>query len=554
SVEALVGQPDVLILEVGSFSPREAMSYLLSRLSQDSDQRRGAFALIEDLGCQPLALAQATGAIGSSWLTCSDYREQFYQRMRAMAASGGLPPAAGVTWTFSLELARRIVPAEVAQSCLAVAALLDGHGTPTALFETEAARDYIAGTQRLRAQPAAGVQAALTALELGGLLQLDRQADPSLVRMNPALQRVVRLAMSPDLAEQAVQAAAAAVLEAWEFEGGGSPAERWLRSSVMCLHQAAGKLLWSDGCHPVLLKAGRSLDEAMVVGPAVDYWAELLAVGNELCGPAHRDSMTIAERLAAALVAAGRISEAVSSYKRIVADSSGALGADHPRTLTARVMLGRVLVSAGLYEDAVSVLTAALADTERAYGAGHPECAVIRAELVAAYRAAGELGEAIRRYRAVLSEHELDRGLPPADASGTRQLLAEVYLAAGRARDAFSHYRKVVADLQRSLGADHPETLRATAAMAAAYHQAGRMAMAVQLYEQVHRAMGDVLGSDDRETLAVAVNLGRAYDGAGRPDDASLILRDTINRAERVLDPGSPLIRQARESLTAIAR
>ncbi|MBO0822607.1 MAG: hypothetical protein J2P27_01965, partial [Actinobacteria bacterium] len=215
SVEALVGQPDVLILEVGSFSPREAMSYLLSRLSQDSDQRRGAFALIEDLGCQPLALTQATGAIGSSWLTCADYREQFYQRMRAMAASGGLPPAAGVTWTFSLELARRIVPAEVAQSCLAVAALLDGHGTPAALFETEAARDYIAGTQRLRAQAAERVQAALTALELGGLLQLDRQSDPSLVRMNPALQRVVRLAMSPDLAEQAVQAAAAAVLEAW---------------------------------------------------------------------------------------------------------------------------------------------------------------------------------------------------------------------------------------------------------------------------------------------------------------------------------------------------
>src|SRR5215467_662577 len=89
--QAMSGVPDVLVIEIGVFSLREAMSYLVSRLSLDPDQRRGAIALIEDLGCQPLALAQATAAIGSSWLTCAEYRDQFYQRRTALAGHGVTP-------------------------------------------------------------------------------------------------------------------------------------------------------------------------------------------------------------------------------------------------------------------------------------------------------------------------------------------------------------------------------------------------------------------------------------------------------------------------------
>lgn len=57
STQALVDLPDVLALELGPFSKREAMSYLVGRLSSDPDQRRGAIDLLDDLECQPLALA-----------------------------------------------------------------------------------------------------------------------------------------------------------------------------------------------------------------------------------------------------------------------------------------------------------------------------------------------------------------------------------------------------------------------------------------------------------------------------------------------------------------
>src|SRR5215469_5676469 len=268
---AMTGQADVLVLEIGAFSLREAMSYLVSRLSLDPDQRRGAIALIEDLGCQPLALAQATAAIGSSWVTCAEYRDQFYQRRTALAGHGVTPAAAAVTWTLSVDLASEIVRAEAVQSCLAMAALLDGHGIPAAVFETAAARRFIAGVAALGRSAAELARGALIALEQSGLLLSDRHADPPLVRMNTALQRAVREAMSPDLAEEAGLTAAAALLEAWPAQAGDSRSARALRASAASLHRGSGDLLWSDGCHPVLLRAGRSLDEARLSGPALDY-------------------------------------------------------------------------------------------------------------------------------------------------------------------------------------------------------------------------------------------------------------------------------------------
>ena len=54
------GAREPVVLPVGRFSPREAMSYLMGRLSADPSQRLGAVDLTEDLGCEPLALAQAT--------------------------------------------------------------------------------------------------------------------------------------------------------------------------------------------------------------------------------------------------------------------------------------------------------------------------------------------------------------------------------------------------------------------------------------------------------------------------------------------------------------
>jgi tetratricopeptide (TPR) repeat protein len=553
STQALIGIPNVLALELGPFSKREAMSYLVGRLSSDPDQRRGAIDLIDDLDCQPLALAQATATVGSSWMTCGDYRDQFYLRSSVLSSPDAAPlPAAGVTWTLSVDHSDQLLPGGSAQSCLAMAALLDGHRIPATVFTAPAACSYITGSTGATSQAVDQAQSALNVLDQAGLIGLDRDTEPSIVRMNPVLQRAVRAAMSAEMVEQAANAAATALLESWPSPEPAGWIGQSLRASAACLRRATGGLLWADGCHPLLLRAGQSLDDASLTGPAVDYWAELTAIGDQVFGPGHPESMVTVERLASAFVAAGRVSEAVAWYQRVMAEWGKAYGPDHPRTLAARIRLGRVLVTAGLFDEAIGVLTAALTDAERAYGPGHPECAIIRDEVAAGYRAAGELTEAIRLYRLILGDRERSLGAQHPDTMATRQLLAEAYLADGRVKDAFSQYKKAVADRKRSQGADHPDTLRASGQLAMAYHNAGRMALAVQLSEEVNAGLQRVRGSDHADSLSAAVSLGRVYYAVGRLSDARRVLEDTVARGERVLAPADPITRSARESLAAI--
>ena len=152
-----------LALPVPAFSTREAMSYLSGRLSTDPDQRSGAIDLVGDLGCEPIALAQASAVIASSGMSCRDYRQYFTQRQKQFAEAGRAEPsAAAVTWTFSAEYAEHLSPGVSIRSLVALAALLDGHGIPGAVFTTLAAGQYLTEDGAARAGgPAAGSAADL---------------------------------------------------------------------------------------------------------------------------------------------------------------------------------------------------------------------------------------------------------------------------------------------------------------------------------------------------------------------------------------------------------
>src|SRR3984885_15903265 len=145
---AVSGDHRVPALPVRAFSTREALSYLMGRLTADPDQRIGAIDLVADLGCEPPALFQASAVIASSGLSCRDYRDFFAQRRAQLAeAADHERAAAAVTWTISVEQAERLSPGGGAQYLLALAALLDGHGMAGQVFTAPATCDYLsAGT------------------------------------------------------------------------------------------------------------------------------------------------------------------------------------------------------------------------------------------------------------------------------------------------------------------------------------------------------------------------------------------------------------------------
>ena len=551
---SLPGDRQELVFPVGVFSPREALTYLIGRLTADTDQRLGAIDLVEDLGCEPLALAQASAVIASSALSCRDYRDFFGRRRTALAEGAvGPPPAAAVTWTFSFEQAERLSPGGAAQALLALSALLDGHAIPGALFTTQAACEYAAADGAAGTVDPARALSALLILERAGLLSIDHAGTPATVRMVSVVQSAVRAAMPPTMFERAALAAADALAEMWPAEEQDAWEAASLRSCAASVQRAAGDLLWAGGCHPLLMRAGQSLDSALMTGPAIAYWNQIVTTSDRILGPSHRDTLVAGERLAEAYVApAGRPRPCPGSGGRWPSGCAPR-AATRPRPARRSSSSARRWWPRNSSPTRSPCWTDAVRDLERTRGPDDSGALRARDELADAYRAGDQASHAMRLYKQTLADRERIWGPQHPETTTTREKLADAAMADGRVKEAIRQYKRALADREEVLGPDHPDTIAARGNLGYAYHTAGRMASALQLYEQACAGYERVLGADHPDTLARRADLAHAYYTAGRLTDATALLRDTAARCERVLPRGDRLTRSVQESLANIA-
>jgi tetratricopeptide (TPR) repeat protein len=549
----------VRVVPVGPFSIREAIGYLSGRLSADPDKRQGAIELAQDLDLQPAALAQASAVIAGAPLSCRDYRAHFAHRREQLTESSGTrPAAAAVTWTFSLGRADQLAPDGSAQSLLALAALLDGHGIPQTVLTTPAAGDFLPGGGGVPADngdvPASSerARAALAALEQGGLLTVEPVTVPPTVRISPVLQAALVAAMPEGMPDQAARSVANAVLQAWpERDLLGWPASG-LRSCVAVLRRITGDLLWDGGCHPVLVRAGDSLDRARLTEPAVDHWRDLATTCVRLLGAGHPDTMLTGQRLAEAYLAAGRADDAIPWFQWALDSLTNKLGPDHRDVIEAQRRLGHALVAAQQPPAAITVLERAVSQSEQVCGPGHADTLGAQDELAAAYLAAGQYPDAIVLYRRTLADRERAQGARHPETITTRHGLADSFMASGRSKEAVAAYKRVVADRERVLGPDHLDTLTARNNLGAAYQKTGKTAAAELACEQAWVGFERVLGPRHPDTLRSRAGLAQVYSRLGRYGDARALLRDTVDRLERTLPDGDPLITELRQSLADI--
>jgi tetratricopeptide (TPR) repeat protein len=541
------------VLPVGLFNSREALSHLMERLSANPGQRFGAIDLVSEMGLEPAALTQASAVIASSTMSCQNYREFFVHRRQQLTDSAGTPPPAGaVTWTLSWERADQLAPGGSVQAILALAALLDGHGIPGTVLTAPAAVGYLAAGGGDARAGGGLARAAVAALERVGLLTVAPATTPPAVLISPVLQAALRAAMPDGMLDQAARVAADALLQAWpEAEPPGWPAAG-LRACTAALRQIAGNRLWAGGCHPLLLRAGDSLDHARLTGPAVDHWRDLVATCDELLGAGHPHTVLAGQRLAEALLAADRPEDAVSWFQRLVDTQAVKLGPDHHDLIGARLRLGHALVAARDPRRAISVLEHVLADAERGRGPEDGDTLGARDELAAAYVAAGRHPDAIAAYRRTLADRERSQGSRHPETMTTRLGLADSYLAGGLAKDAVSAYKRVVADRERALGPDHLDTTRARYRLGAAYQRTGKTVAAERVYEQARVGFDQVLGPRHPDALRSRAELALVYRQLGRYGDARALLRDTVDRLQRIVPPDDPLVTELREILADI--
>jgi tetratricopeptide (TPR) repeat protein len=589
---------DLRIIPVAGLNRREAMDYVASRLTDYPDQRIEALDLGEDLDGLPLGLAQATAVMSARRQGCREYRTLLAERRPHMPAVDGVSAAVMATWSIAAECAHELPPAGLAWPTLVLAAIMDHHGVPGAVLTSPAACGYIAG----RPSTAAGadqnmVRAAINNLAQAGLVTIDPASPVRTVQMHASVQAAVRAYLPPADLEQVVLAAADALLETWPEGDGGAHVqagqarleqagleqaqlEQALRDCASTLRAADDGMLWKPEAHPLLFRAGLSLEHSRLSDAAITYWKSMVATSTRLLGPAHANAVAARDRLAAAYESAGksadaiavfqaaladrernqgpedaetiaarshlahayqsagRPGDAIALYERTVADSGRLLGPAHPVTLDAQASLAGTYQATGRPREAIAAYELLLADAERQLGAGHPTTLSARSSLGAAYAANRQAKEAIGQFQRALTDQERMHGRDHPDTIAARASLASAFRAAGKAKDAIAQYERVLADRERLEGADHTDTIAARANLAYAYRSAGRLREAIPQYERTLADRTRVQGLDHRDTLTARSNLAACYQQARRLTDAIPQYERALADSERMLGPG----------------
>ena len=592
---AVIGGGSRKIVEVGPFSPREALSYLTARLGEPG-MRAGALDLASDLGCLPLSLTMASAVVADSHSGCRRYREQLAERARLVSGAGAdeLTRTVAATWSLSLDRADAIAPPKTAGYALAIAALLDPAGVPEAVLTSRAAADYICGPSST-GTPAdqSVVRSVFDSLARAGLVTIDAECAPRTVRVHGAVQAAIRQVITPMGLGQAAVAAANALLQAWPPADRDQVLAQALRDCTASLHRAAAKPLWTPEAHPVLLRAGQSLDRAGRRDVAVSYWQDLFDTGRRILGDDHLSTLRARDGLAAAYLSAGRAADAAVANEQGLADRERVLGADHPDTLTACGNFARACMAAGRAADAVPLYERALAGREQALGPGdpatvtargdlasaylevgqpeqaiailqpvygdrtaamgadHPEALAACGELATALHSGGRLDEAIPLYERALAGREEIQGATHPDTMSARANLAYAYRSADRMKHALPVYERTLADRERALGPDHPDTLASMASLAGAYHAAGKLKQALSLYAEVLYRREGRDGPAHPETIAACGDLASAYHSSGRLAQAIPMYERTLQDHERLLGQDHPGTLTARANLAS---
>ncbi|MDN4612326.1 tetratricopeptide repeat protein [Arthrobacter burdickii] len=541
------------VSDVGVFMEAEANNYLHERISPlledlPEDALTDSGELAEDLGRLPLALAQAAAVIIDQGITCTQYRTWFADRTHALdelfptdADADGYAKTVATTWELAVTAADRINPTGLARPMAVLIAMLDPAGAPETVLTSQAACTYLSETT---GTPVTGLMArkALRALHRLSLIDHDLGLGSApAVRMHNLTGRAIQQTLSPEAITTAGRSVADGLLEIWPPIADNPLLAESLRSNTTALASTAPTGLWdSNGAHPLLFRSGQSLNEAGLIGPAIQYHQELYEEAKQRFGPDHPVTLNSQNNLACAYESAGKLEKAIPLHEQTLTDRKRVLGPDHPDTLGSQNDLACAYESSGKLEKAISLYEQTLTDRKRVLGPDHPHTLNSQNNLAYAYRAAGKLEKAILLYKKTLTDSQRILGPDHPDTLSSQNNLAYAYRAAGKLEKAIPLHEQTLTDRKRVLGPDHPHTLNSQNNLACAYESAGKLEKAISLYEQTLTDRKRVLGPDHPDTLGSQNDLACAYESSGKLEKAISLYEQTLTDRKRVLGPDHP--------------
>jgi tetratricopeptide (TPR) repeat protein len=511
-----------LPVPVEAFTEDEALAFLAERTGNPDSA--GARDLAAELGCLPLALAQAASVIARQRLGYSTYLSRLQMlpvgEYLSRVEADPYPRGTAAAILLSVESAGAWDSAPLPAALLDVVAVLSTTGVNRELL-------YAAGhAGALKAvmdagEAATAVDAALAQLADASLLTFS--TDGSSVSAHSLVTRVIRERRAHD----------------------GSLAETG--TAVARLLSAV-----SDSLNPVWQNRGAARDLVEHIMALCNHLMPLLTeVDIELMG----NLLVLRERAISYLAELGDSPTREIQYiQPIITEYEYFLGADHPSTVSMRANLAVAYLKAGRIAEGILLNERILADQERLMGTDHPATMTVRNNLARGYQLAGRITDAIPLYERILTERERLLGSIHPDTWLAQNNLATAYQEAGRSTEAIRLLERTLSERERVLGRQHPDTLLSQGNLAAAYQEADRISDAIPLYERALAEQERLLRGDHPEALAIRNNLAHAYQTVGKLAEAIRLYEETLTDCERILGIDHPYTRDVREALAAARR
>jgi predicted heme/steroid binding protein len=575
---------DLLIPErehvpLGVYSASEARDYLIARLSRMSDPEevlQEADQLAEDLYYFPMALARAAAVIQEDGGTCASFRSQLADRastLHTVLDQGELPladarrRAVALTWSIAIDRADAVRPKGGAAALAVVASLLSPHGTPEQVLTSQPIMDFMFATGVRGSLPSTAlgvgdVERAVRNLNRLSVLVRDSEGTFASIRMHGLAQRAIREQTAGPLLESASQAAADSLMAVWpRVEHDGHLSER-LRTCVSALNDVSDGLLWRDGPHPVLIRAGESLDNVGLVTKAATYWEDLLRfprwtaadrsaaridverrrAHSEGLGGQHRDAMVKLQRLSQEAEATLGARDALSLLCRydaahfqgecgdphtaaevlaeLVEDCRIALGEDDRLTLRSRHAAAYWQGTAGDAAAAVTAFESVVEDRRRVLGDTDHDTLSSLGALAHFQGESGQPASAVQGYAALLKRLDDLGDDPQYFRLGIRHALARWRGENGDPARAAASLDKLRHHMAAVLGSSHPDVLGVRHSEAYWRGQAGEASRARAMFEELVLDSTDVLGADHHRTLQARAEGAKLSENAARAVEA----------------------------------
>jgi len=526
-------------IPIDVFTKSEALAYLAQRTG--SDDTDGAQRLASELGCLPLALAQAAALITRQQISYSTYIDrlrafpiaQYLTRPSEDPYPRALPAAAllALQAAFGSDTTRRAAP------LMSLIALLSPAGVPRTLLHstvTTGPPEHPTRQSQSALPDAAELDAALAHLADASLITFS--LDGSAISTHQLTSRILREQQEHDGTLRVARAAAIALLQAatnsleppWQH--GQAAKDLVQQITALATHLAPAVSTTHDDMSLALL--GLRAWSLSILTELADNPAQAISIGESVTADleharGHDDPNTVGARgnLAVAHQLAGHDDEAIPLHKRNLVTQERILGADHPKTLGSLNNLALAYLTAGRTPEAVRLLERSLPAQERMLGNDHPDTLKTRSNLAFAYFTAGRTTLAIRLLERSIADRERVLGNDHPDTLISRNNLANAYKDTGRADRAIPLYERTLVDRERILGNDHPDTLASLGNLAGAYAQIGRVDEAIPLFQRTLAGQERILGNDHPATIRTRTNLVTAYEArdgqTGQPSSGS---------------------------------